>query len=307
MTIILQHQFWDLKVTDDGFEVGLSFGGVPERLGGAVRGDQGLLRSVGAVRPAVRGGRRRPRTSRRRPTPPDKQPRTSCRDTPPAKPRRARAPPASAAAAEPRRRGRSPTTSRRRRRSRPARPLPQEIAAPACARDRSTMAKPRKPQNPHRERHLRPARDPRRPLWGAQTERSLQNFRIGTERMPLAAHPRARPHQARRGRGQPRSRLARCAARRRDRRGGAGHRRRQARRSFPAAGLADRLRHADQHERQRGDRQPRQRHARRQARREKADPSERSRQYEPVVERLGPDRDAHRRRASRSSGISCPR
>ena len=29
MTIVLQHQFWDLKVTDDGFEVGLSFGGVP--------------------------------------------------------------------------------------------------------------------------------------------------------------------------------------------------------------------------------------------------------------------------------------
>jgi hypothetical protein len=32
MTIVLQHQFWDLVVGDDGFEVGLSFGGVPERL-----------------------------------------------------------------------------------------------------------------------------------------------------------------------------------------------------------------------------------------------------------------------------------
>jgi hypothetical protein len=32
MTIVLQHQFWDLIVRDDGFEVGLSFGGVPERL-----------------------------------------------------------------------------------------------------------------------------------------------------------------------------------------------------------------------------------------------------------------------------------
>ena len=32
MTIILQHQFWDLAVGDDAFEVGLSFGGVPERL-----------------------------------------------------------------------------------------------------------------------------------------------------------------------------------------------------------------------------------------------------------------------------------
>lgn len=32
MTIVLQHQFWDLTVTETGFEVGLSFGGVPERL-----------------------------------------------------------------------------------------------------------------------------------------------------------------------------------------------------------------------------------------------------------------------------------
>jgi hypothetical protein len=32
MTIVLQHQFWDLSVTDDLFEVGLSFNGIPERL-----------------------------------------------------------------------------------------------------------------------------------------------------------------------------------------------------------------------------------------------------------------------------------
>jgi hypothetical protein len=32
MTIIMQHQFWDLHVDDTAFEVGLSFGGVPERL-----------------------------------------------------------------------------------------------------------------------------------------------------------------------------------------------------------------------------------------------------------------------------------
>jgi hypothetical protein len=32
MTVILQYQFWDLKVTDQGFEVGLSFGGVPEKI-----------------------------------------------------------------------------------------------------------------------------------------------------------------------------------------------------------------------------------------------------------------------------------
>jgi uncharacterized protein len=33
MTIILQHQFWDLAVSERGFEVGLSFGGIPEKLG----------------------------------------------------------------------------------------------------------------------------------------------------------------------------------------------------------------------------------------------------------------------------------
>jgi hypothetical protein len=32
MTIVLQHQFWDLTVRDEAFEVGLSFSGIPERL-----------------------------------------------------------------------------------------------------------------------------------------------------------------------------------------------------------------------------------------------------------------------------------
>lgn len=32
MTIVLQHQFWDLSVTETAFEVGLSFNNVPERL-----------------------------------------------------------------------------------------------------------------------------------------------------------------------------------------------------------------------------------------------------------------------------------
>jgi hypothetical protein len=32
MTVILQHQFWDLAVSDSGFEVGMSFGGIPEKL-----------------------------------------------------------------------------------------------------------------------------------------------------------------------------------------------------------------------------------------------------------------------------------
>jgi hypothetical protein len=32
MTIVLQHQYWDLGVTEHAFEVGLSFSGIPERL-----------------------------------------------------------------------------------------------------------------------------------------------------------------------------------------------------------------------------------------------------------------------------------
>jgi hypothetical protein len=32
MTIVLQHRFWDLSVQDDGFEVKLTFDGIPERL-----------------------------------------------------------------------------------------------------------------------------------------------------------------------------------------------------------------------------------------------------------------------------------
>jgi hypothetical protein len=32
MTIVVQFQYWDLKVTDTGFEVGLSFSDVPEKL-----------------------------------------------------------------------------------------------------------------------------------------------------------------------------------------------------------------------------------------------------------------------------------
>jgi hypothetical protein len=32
MTIVIQHRFWDLKVGEDAFSVGLSFGGVPATL-----------------------------------------------------------------------------------------------------------------------------------------------------------------------------------------------------------------------------------------------------------------------------------
>ena len=32
MTIVVQHQYWDLAVTEHAFDIGLSFDGIPERL-----------------------------------------------------------------------------------------------------------------------------------------------------------------------------------------------------------------------------------------------------------------------------------
>jgi hypothetical protein len=32
MTIVIQHQFWEMKVTDSHFEIGLSFSDIPEKL-----------------------------------------------------------------------------------------------------------------------------------------------------------------------------------------------------------------------------------------------------------------------------------
>jgi hypothetical protein len=32
MTIVIQHQFWEMKVTDSSFEIGLSFSDIPEKL-----------------------------------------------------------------------------------------------------------------------------------------------------------------------------------------------------------------------------------------------------------------------------------
>ena len=43
MTIVLQHQYWDLVVTENAFEVGLSFGGVPEKLGVPLQAVKGFF------------------------------------------------------------------------------------------------------------------------------------------------------------------------------------------------------------------------------------------------------------------------
>ncbi len=67
-------------------------------------------------------------------------------------------------------------------------------------------------------------------------------------------------------------------------------------RPLPAGGLADRLRHPVEHERQRGDLEPRHRDAGRRDGDQEAGPPQRPRQYEPVVERHLSDGDARRLR-----------
>ncbi|MGY3651406.1 hypothetical protein ACVWW2_006697 [Bradyrhizobium sp. LM4.3] len=54
MTVILQHQFWDLTVLEDRFEVGLSFGGIPERLIVPFSAIKSFLDPSVKIRPPVR-------------------------------------------------------------------------------------------------------------------------------------------------------------------------------------------------------------------------------------------------------------
>ena len=133
--------------------------------------------------------------------------------------------------------------------------------------------------------------------WGAQTQRSLVHFAIGDDRMPKRVYhaygyvkkaaalvnAAAGAAAAMEGRGD------RARSRRGDRR--------KARRSFPALCLADRLRHAVEHERQRGAVEPGDPAARRQDRQQIAGAPERRRQHGAILERHLPDRDAHRRGA----------
>ena len=94
--------------------------------------------------------------------------------------------------------------------------------------------------------------------WGAQTQRSVENFPIGGQRMPIEiVHALARIKRAaaevNASKGLVDKKIAQAivaAAQEVDRR--------QARRPLPARRLADGLGHAVEHERQRGDRQPRQ-------------------------------------------------
>ena len=140
------------------------------------------------------------------------------------------------------------------------------------------------------------ARSPRRPLLGRPDRAQPALLRDRRGALPAALPACARAREARRGGGQ-------CGARRARRGPRAGDRRRRrrgdrgtARRAFSARRLADRLGHADQHERERGDLEPRDRDARRTPRQQAAGPPERPRQPEPVLERRDPDRHPRRRR-----------
>ena len=148
-------------------------------------------------------------------------------------------------------------------------------------------------------------------LWGAQTQRSLENFPIGEERMPRAViHALGLVKQAAALTNEELGLLPRAAGAG-DRRRGGGSRGGRPRRRIPAQGLADRLGHPDEHECERGDRQPRQRKARRTPRRQVAGPPQRPRQSRTIVERFVPERDAYCRRAGDSSppaaGAGAPR
>ncbi len=142
--------------------------------------------------------------------------------------------------------------------------------------------------------------------WGAQTERSLLHFPIGSDVMPRpllraigilkGASARANadlgvldPDLAALIEEAANEVIAR-----------------DARRAFPPPRLADRQRHADQHERQRGDLQPGDRARRRRARVEITGSSERPRQHVAVLQRHLPDRYAHSGRRGANRPVSFP-
>ena len=112
--------------------------------------------------------------------------------------------------------------------------------------------------------------------WGAQTQRSLLHFNIGRDTMPpelirafgILKKACALVNQDLGKLPADKAKLIAAGRRRSDRR--------QAERSVSAAHLADRQRHADQHERERGHLEPRDRDRGRRDGIEEADPSQRS-------------------------------
>ena len=86
--------------------------------------------------------------------------------------------------------------------------------------------------------------------WGAQAQRSLGNFKIGWEKQPLSIVRALGIVKQAAARANMELQAARPDGRQRDHRCRPGSHRRQAQRPFPAGRLADRFRHAVEHERQ---------------------------------------------------------
>ena len=203
MTIVLQHQYWDLAVTEHAFEVGLSFNGIPER----------LLVPFTAVKgfadPSVQFGLQfeiggRAASRRRRAGPAGRREARPASPVVPSRSPRKRAPP------------------KREPRGRQPRRLPEEVTTPPAragpsARRRTcreTMTPIRrcratKKPHPHRDRHVRPDRGPRRPLLGRAGGAFAGEFPDRLGEAAGADRPRPRPRQARRRRGQHGPRQAR--------------------------------------------------------------------------------------------------
>ena len=150
---------------------------------------------------------------------------------------------------------------------------------------------------PHRDRLDRAYRGPERPVLGRADPAiaaSLLDRRRGRGADADGGRPRARPAQEGGRAGERRTRPARSIAGGPDRRGRRRDPRRRSRRSLPPLRLADRLRHADEHERERGHLEPGDRDGWGRARLQGAGASQRSRQHVAVLERHVPDRDARR-------------
>ena len=131
-------------------------------------------------------------------------------------------------------------------------------------------------------------------LWGAQTQRSLENLPHRPRAHAHRDRPRPRLDQEGRGHREWPPGRARRGQGRRHRRGLRRHTSARARRPLPPLGLADRLGHADQHERQRGDREFASAQGGRASRLQEAPASERRRQQVPVEQRRLPRRHAGR-------------
>src|SRR5664280_2218560 len=148
----------------------------------------------------------------------------------------------------------------------------------------------------NRERHDGRDRGPGRPLLGRADAAFAPELRDRRDPVRAADDPRIRDPQESGGRREPRPRPPPAREGRAHRRRRGGSRRREARRALSSRRLPDRQRHADEHERERGDLEPRDRTGGRRPRLEGPDSPERRREQIAILERHVPDLDVDRGR-----------